>query len=120
MGADLSFLNPEHLRYTKAHIPHTFDNGNTLESTFQEILDGNLDIDSLPPLEVVREKLWYTPFGFSPNYWVTDGNRRLYLYRKLKVIGAASTVRVKLLEYGERGHPLVEFSTRNDGQSVNV
>ena len=120
MGGELSFINPESLRYTKASIPHRFDSGVSLESTYQDILDGTLHIDTLPPIEVVKENLWYTPLGFSPNYWVIDGNRRLYLYRKLKVLGALSTVRTSIKEYGDRAPPNVAFNTRNDGQLVEV
>lgn len=118
MGSDISYLNPENLRFSKDQITDTFDNGVSLEHSYSEVLNGNLHIDSLPPLKVVRESFKYAPFGFSPNYWVVKGNRRLYLYRKLKTIGAISTVRV---EIGDEIPQLkANFTTRNGGQSVIV
>jgi len=85
--ANITNVNPSDILFTQDSISEEFgwDGGETLEETFREILYGEVDVDDISPLTVVK---------ISGEYWVKSGNRRLYVYQKLNQLGRLDTVAV--------------------------
>ena len=86
---------PSSIRFTQDSISEQFerDSGETLEETFRQLLYGETSVEAVSMIKVVWCK---------GTYWVTSGNKRLYLYRRLQEKGRLSTVPVAVRPLDER------------------
>ena len=98
-------LSPSEIRYSQDSISHKFHDGNLLTSTFARLISGQLSVTSLPTLECAQK---------DGNWYVSSGNRRLFLYKKLQEAGVISTITV-LNSYSTGGR---NFTTKCSGVYV--
>jgi len=79
-------MRPSNIRFTQDSISDEFgDSCKTLVETFRELLYGDLDIDDIEQITVVK---------YQRQYWVVSGNRRLYIFQKLEEEDCLDTVPV--------------------------
>ena len=85
---------PSELLYSQDSINKRFKNGKTIQETFEDFLSGSVDPDDLRPIAA----------KFINGKWIVcEGNRRLYVYKKLAQIGFID--RVPVVPY--RGEPTI-------------
>ena len=110
-------LDPMSIRFTHFTISFCFRNGNELDMVIQDILDGALSLEALPPMEVVMHN--------EVHYSLS--NRRLFVARVLATLGKLSEVKVRILDFDdERVQGLRDgiskwersFTTENNGLCV--
>jgi len=101
----LSDLRPSEIRYSQDSISHKFRDGNFLTSTFAQLISGKLKVTSLPNIEYI---------GKDGNFYVTSGNRRLFLYKHLEKAGFLSTIIASKSSSSE----IPNFTTECNGQHV--
>lgn len=119
---EIIYLKPSEVRYTHDQITAHFTDGRSLLSTFVALLYGKIEIKlggvDVPPVEVMQTseyengkegKLWY----------VVNGNRRLYVFRRLEKCGALTTMQVIARKYDSIEMDK-HFLTRNKGRSVSI
>jgi len=110
MGNQQTTCTPSELRFTHDSISYRFHDGHSLEETFQKLMDGELQLSDLPPLEVMEYR----------GYWfVVRGNRRLYLCQKLENAGYIQTVKVVKRSFDDKVFQR-QFSSNNMGLSVKI
>mmetsp|Transcript_48528 Transcript_48528/g.155767 ORF Transcript_48528/g.155767 Transcript_48528/m.155767 type:complete len:299 (-) Transcript_48528:218-1114(-) len=88
VGGEIRVLNPHEIRFTHNSISLCFRSNATLDTTIQNILQGELSHEEFPPLEVVRHD----------NNWYSISNRRLFVLRVLATRGLARQVSVIVLD----------------------
>lgn len=119
---EIIYLKPSEVRFTHDQITAHFTDGRTLMSTFIALLYEKVEIRlggiDVPPIEVMQTseyeggkevKLWY----------VVNGNRRLFIFRKLEKCGAITTMQVIARKYDSIEMDK-HFLTRNKGRSVSI
>ena len=115
---EIIHLKPSDIRYTHDEITAHFTDGRSLLSTFKSLLYGKIEIrqggDGVPPIEVMQveekgQKLWF----------VVNGNRRLYIFRRLEKCGALKSMQVVARRYDSIEMDK-HFSTRNLGQTISI
>ena len=87
---------PRDIRFTQDSISEAFgDRGDqapidpeTIEDTFRKLLYGDVSVNSLRKISVVRK---------DNRMWVVSGNRRLYVFKKLQEHGRISTVPINVV-----------------------
>lgn len=97
-------LNPSEIRYAQDSIAETFADHTPLTSTFARLLAGELSSEDLPPIECLFK---------DGNWYATSGNRRLYLFKKLKELGRLDKIAVSRVYHCKR-----RFTTECDGLHV--
>jgi len=105
-------LSPSQIRFTQDSIQDDFgrEEGRSLEDTFRELLYGEVTVDEIRRLSVVRHE---------GAHWVVSGNRRLYLYRKLEALRRITMVSVEVIPINmDRFSQML--TTENNGQSVRI
>ena len=113
-----TYVRPSAIRFSAESIDPQFAY-RTLEDSFQELLKDKKKLDNIPPILVMDcAKGFLARLLSRPDYMVVDGNRRLYLYRKLEALKEITKVKVMVDDFDE------EFlSTRillNNGKDVLV
>jgi len=106
------YIAPSELRFTHDSISCRFQDGHSLEETFQKLMDGELQLshNELPPLVVMQYR----------GYWfVVRGNRRLYLYQKLEKAGYIQTVKVVKRSFDDKVFQR-QFTSNNMGSYVRI
>lgn len=119
---EIIYLKPSEVRYTHDQITAHFADGRSMLSTFIALLYGRVEIrlggNDVPPIEVMQtddtengreQKLWY----------VVNGNRRLYVFKRLERCGAITTMQVIARKYDSIEMDK-QFLTRNHGRSIAV
>src|SRR6218665_348628 len=101
----LSDLRPTEIRYSQDSISHKFRDGNFLTSTFAQLISGKLKVESLLKIEYI---------GKDGNFYVTSGNRRLFLYKHLQDAGFLSTITASKSSSSE----IPNFTTTCNGQRI--
>ena len=76
-------IPPSKIWFTHNLIDKEFDDDRRLSKTFSKLLQGDIDVDVVPSIEV---------FHWKGKWKVLDGNRRLYIYQKLEEIGELSEI----------------------------
>lgn len=91
--ADVS-IDPSIVYFTFSRIRPKFSCGRTVEDTLRELIEGRLDLQTLPRITLLHDGRNY----FSLN------NRRLYVFKRLREAGVISTVpaRVKAVPASKR------------------
>ena len=115
-------LKPSDVRYTHDTIPAQFHDGRTLISTMKDLLYERVEIrlgdGDVPPIEVMQTE--ETEGGKSGKMWyVVNGNRRLYVFRRLEKCGALQEMQVVTRKY-DAIEMDKHFLTRNHGRTVTV
>ncbi|KAH3806349.1 hypothetical protein DPMN_134668 [Dreissena polymorpha] len=119
---EIIYLKPSEVRYTHDQITAHFQDGRSMISTFIALLYGRAEIrlggNDVPPIEVMQtdeldggksEKIWY----------VVNGNRRLYVFKRLEKCGALTTMQVVARKYDSIEMDK-HFLTRNKGRTVSI
>lgn len=119
---EIIYLKPSEVRYTHDQITAHFTDGRSMISTFIAMLYGKVEIrlggNDVPPIEVMQteemengreSKIWY----------VVNGNRRLYVFRRLEKCGAMTTMQVIARKYDSIEMDK-HFLTRNKGRTISV
>ncbi len=79
------YLNPDIIYYTHSKIRGRFSGcGLTIEETFNQIVNKQIDITSIPKIKVFTDGI---------NYY-SENNRRLYLFKKCKQFGLLNEIEV--------------------------
>ncbi|XP_041354112.1 uncharacterized protein LOC121371948 [Gigantopelta aegis] len=97
---------PSNLRYAQDSISRKFRDGRTLEESLESLLDETNPASALPPMDVMYH---------GGHYYVSDGNRRLFLLKLLQSERLVGKVKVYLTSFNE-----FKFTTVNEGVSVTV
>lgn len=79
-------LRPSEIRYSTRSIESYFSSGTPLPQVFAHLISGSLKVMDLPRIEV---------YSTDERWWTLDGNRRLFLYRKLENAGVVETIHVR-------------------------
>ncbi|XP_045201961.2 uncharacterized protein LOC123555382 [Mercenaria mercenaria] len=119
---EIIYLKPSEVRYTHDQITAHFTDGRSMLQTFIALLYGRVEIrlggNDVPPIEVMQTnemeggkegKLWY----------VVNGNRRLYVFRRLERCGALTTMQVIARKYDSIEMDK-QFLTRNHGRTISI
>ncbi|CAH1785805.1 unnamed protein product [Owenia fusiformis] len=109
------YMYPSELYFSQDSILGTFKGGKLLGQTFNEIIEGNRNPNKhIPPITVVKDHPDYEglPFVF--------GCRRLYIYQELEKLDVIRKVKVEISSYDSQQHRIKNFTTKNDGVSVEV
>ena len=115
---EIIYLKPSEIRYTHDQITAHFNDGRTMLSTFVGILYGKIGIKfgdkDVSPIEVMQteeknQKVWY----------VVNGNRRLYVFKKLQKCGAITNMQVVARKYDALEMDK-QFLTRTQGRTISV
>jgi hypothetical protein len=79
-------LQPSEIRYTQDSISEEFghDKSKTIDDTYRELLYGAIDVKNIRFISVVFH---------DDLYWVTSGNRRLYVRADNGSVGHGSWVK---------------------------
>lgn len=109
---------PRDIRFTQDSISEAFgDRGDqapidpeTIEDTFRKLLYGDVSVNSLRKISVVRK---------DNRMWVVSGNRRLYVFKKLQEHGRISTVPINVVALNKERFEKM-FTTKNEGQSIYI
>jgi len=124
-AATTTEMDPQDIRFTHDQIANAFRNGRNLDDIIEQIVHGDLQADSFPPMIVVR----------SGEKCYSLNNRRLFVFRVLSSQGLLPTIAVRLvsmnssivqaMDFDEmRGRFASKwersFTTHNDGESVCV
>jgi len=82
-------LNPFNIRFTQDTISDDFGRNTreSLEETFRDILYDDTSVEDIDPIVVAK---------INGKYRVLSGNRRLYIYQKLKELNVIHTVPVEV------------------------
>ena len=110
-------VRPTAICFSTDRIRDRFQHG-MLEDTFNELLDSKEKLDNIPPITVMDCAKRGQRRLSGPDYMVLDGNRRLYLYRKLEALKEITEVKVVVVDFDAEFH-----STRilfNSGKEVLV
>ncbi|XP_041354564.1 uncharacterized protein LOC121372333 isoform X1 [Gigantopelta aegis] len=81
---------PSKLLHAQDSIQHRFRDGRTLDSSLRDLLRYPNPEDRLPRMDVMT---------YGGKHFVVDGNRRLYLLKKLEAAGLVNTVSVNMLPF---------------------
>lgn len=100
-------LNPADIRYGQSSIRGTFSDRTSLLSTMKQLLSRQITPENLPEIEVVF---------YKNNFYVTNGNRRLFLFKKLARDGLPSEIPVLLSSTKVPG----KITTKNDGRFIKI
>ena len=112
------YLKPADIRYTHDQIPAHFNDGRSMLSTFVGLLYKKIEIKfggrDVPPIEVMQteerhQKLWF----------VVNGNRRLYIFKRLQKCGAITDMQVVARKYDSLEMDK-HFLTRTQGRTISV
>lgn len=116
------YLKPSEVRYTHDHITAHFQDGRSIISAFIALLYARVEIrlggSDVPPIEVMQTsdiearqtgRLWY----------VVNGNRRLYVLRRLERCGALESMQVIARKYDSLEMDK-HFLTRNHGRTISI
>ena len=115
---EIIYIKPSEIRYTHDQITTHFTDGRTMLSTFVGILYGKIGIKfgnkDVPPIEVMQteekhQNVWY----------VVNGNRRLYVFKKLQKCGAITNMQVVARKYDSLEMDK-QFLTRTQGRTISV
>ncbi|KAL4219824.1 hypothetical protein ACF0H5_020236 [Mactra antiquata] len=119
---EIIYLKPSEVRYTHDQVTAHFHDGRSMISTFIALLYGKVEIrlggNDVPPIEVMQTdeiengrdgKIWY----------VVNGNRRLYVFRRLERCGALTTMQVIARKY-DAIEMDKHFLTRNHGRTISI
>ena len=115
---EIIYLRPSDIRYTHDQITAHFNDGRTMLSTFVGLLYGKIGIKfgdkDVSPIEVMQteeksQKVWY----------VVNGNRRLYVFKKLQKCGAITNMQVVARKYDALEMDK-QFLTRTQGRTISV
>jgi len=98
----MSRLDPINIRFTQDSIGGQFTDGRKLEDTFKELLYGRLSVDEIESIEVINQ---------DSSWWATMGNRRLYIYQKLRRLGIISSIPVTHMHW-------TPVNSANEGQTI--
>ena len=80
-------LRPSLINFGQDSIKYEFTDGQTLQTLFLDLFTGRKDVVDFPPLEVKN---------ISGSWFCMEGNRRLFIFKKLNQYSYLPTVRVKL------------------------
>jgi len=120
-----SNLDPCIIRFAQASISAQFRNWQSLDDTIKGLLDDEIKVDDIPPLEVVQDG----------NDYYSLSNRRLFVFRVMASLKKLSSVRVILMSKSSPrvtrlaisprlGYAATKwercFSTKNNGVEVIV
>jgi len=107
-----TYISPADIRFTQDSISEEFgrDNSETLERTFEELINGETDVTDIRPMTVVL---------VNGLYWVTSGNRRLYVFKKLEECGRINSVQVNVKPVNMGMFHKIK-TTKNEGTSVTI
>lgn len=119
---EIIYLKPSEVRYTHDQITAHFSDGRSMLQTFIALLYGRVEIrlggNDVPPIEVMQT--YDTEGGKESKLWyVVNGNRRLYVFRRLERCGAMTTMQVIARKY-DAIEMDKQFLTRNHGRSISV
>ena len=115
---EIIYLKPLDIRYTHDQITAHFNDGRSMLSTFIGLLYKKIGIKfggrDVPPIEVMQteernQKVWF----------VVNGNRRLYIFKKLQKCGALTDMQVVARKYDALEMDK-QFLTRTQGRTVSV
>ena len=115
-------LAPSQILFTHDSIAETFSCGRYIDHTYEELLQGDIQVEDLPMIKVKRADLsthqYWAARGWDFDlFWAVTGNRRTWVYRKLQVAGLCNSVRCEL---SKKGVGSERFTTPNCGDSVVV
>ncbi|XP_052784741.1 uncharacterized protein LOC128220405 [Mya arenaria] len=119
---EIIYLKPSEVRYTHDQIPAHFQDGRSMISSFIALLYGRVEIrlggKDIPPIEVMQTEEMES--GRSGKLWyVVNGNRRLFVFRRLEKCGALSTMQVVTRKY-DAIEMDKHFLTRNHGRAISI
>ena len=98
---------PSDLRYAQDSIACNFRDGRTLDESLRSLLNVDSPERVLPRMDVMHH---------NGEYYVTDGNRRLYLLKLLESEGLVTDkVTVNLT-----GFNAIKYTTDNDGTGIRI
>lgn len=115
---EIIYLKPSEIRYTHDQITAHFNDGRSMLSTFVGLLYKKIDIKfggkDVPPIEVMQteernQKVWF----------VVNGNRRLYVFKKLQKYGVITNMQVVARKYDSLEMDK-QFLTRTQGRTISV
>ncbi|XP_064648908.1 uncharacterized protein LOC135501080 [Lineus longissimus] len=116
-------LRPGDVLYSKKRIDLSFHPDYetdrkviSFETTIQEILEQGKSPDQLPLIEVMQVQV-----GKTVEHWVLNGNKRLYLYKKLEKYGLLQEIPVQVIPFDQNIYNDRKiFSTLNRGISIGI
>ena len=119
---EIIYLKPSEVRYTHDQITAHFSDGRSMLQTFIALLYGRVEIrlggNDVPPIEVMQTR--EMEGGKEGNLWyVVNGNRRLFVFRRLERCGALTTMQVIARKY-DAIEMDKQFLTRNHGRTISV
>ncbi|XP_069105229.1 uncharacterized protein [Argopecten irradians] len=103
-------MRPSQLRFTHDSVSYKFRNGVSLDETFRQILNDELDIHGIDCLAAMQ---------YNGEWMVVRGNRRLYLYKKLEEVGKLTVVEVDK-QYFQSQLFYRQFTSKNMGISLRI
>ena len=80
-------LSPDSIRFTQDSISGCFRNGQDIWVTYEVLLYQRITPYKIDSIEVFRRS--------DGLYWAGTGNRRLYLYKKLRALGVIDKIPVR-------------------------
>ncbi|CAH1786235.1 unnamed protein product, partial [Owenia fusiformis] len=105
-------ISPNDVFYSQSSIKATFtDERYSLEETFISLVRNEVAVATLPKLEVAM---------IDGKFWVTSGNRRLYLFKILNKWGLCDIIKVKVKTTINEYVFTQRFTTNNGGTTVKV
>jgi len=105
-------LVPSDIRFTHDTISEDFSGyGETIENTFRELITGQISVDDIPPINVMK---------VEDVHWAVTGNRRLYLLQKLEECGRLDndTILVNVIHNWNLFRK--NKTTTNEGVSIKI
>eukprot|EP00438_Fugacium_kawagutii_P009901 Skav216394 [mRNA] locus=scaffold457:187701:188795:+ [translate_table: standard] len=104
----MKLLSPEEIYFSHDSISCHFKCGRHIEDTYQELLDGYTDVSIIPRMTVTY---------VDGEWFAWDGNRRLYVFKKLAMAGKLNWIEVNVTD--ER-MPRSRFTTQFRGRCIEV
>ena len=101
-------LSPCEIRFMHHSINENFGDGRSINATIERITRGEMTVNAIPKIRVVK---------MNKSYFTFD-NRRLYVYRVLHHRGLLDKINVLVAPKSD--FQIKRFSTRNYGKSISL
>ena len=101
-------LSPEEIFFSHDSISHRFSCGRFIEDTYQQLRDGDIHVSIIPRMTVT---------DIDGEWFAFNGNRRLWVFKKLAWEGRLQTIQVYVTD---QRIPRKRFTTEVEGRRIEV
>ncbi|CAH1786237.1 unnamed protein product [Owenia fusiformis] len=109
MGSIL--VSPKAVLYSQSSIKGEFTDGRAFKDMIESIATKKLSPNDLPPIEVIEK---------DGKLWAISGNRRLFNYKLLNLLGFCDKIKVKVLKNCRPYLMKKRMTSKTGGKSIKI